>query len=307
MNLNIISKLILFFSLSFIIILNELLIKLNNNPKNSLNILKKQCYITFENNGAKIIHLIITRFMIEFYEWNGFPKNLYNRNYINNGIRVMKKYLLPSLDSQSCKNFIWILMIGEKINKTKVESLINFHYSFEYKILYQKSVDDFIKKITENYDVLITTRIDYDDQIYYDAVNDVRKAINIDKPMILFGYNRGVYYYEYNKKYYEFERTFKNDGVMSIFASLITTLKKVNDTYTIYSLGDHTVFRKTLLNQYKSYGIKTLDYEPSIFDSGTPKFIYVRQKFSGSNTDYYYIPEHLKEVKINLSNFFGKF
>jgi len=128
MNLNIISKLILFFSLSFIIILNELLIKLNNNPKNSLNILKKQCYITFENNGAKIIHLIITRFMIEFYEWNGFPKNLYNRNYINNGIRVMKKYLLPSLDSQSCKNFIWILMIGEKINKTKVESLINFHY-----------------------------------------------------------------------------------------------------------------------------------------------------------------------------------
>ena len=41
----------------------------------------------------------------------------------------------------------------------------------------------YIRNISKGYHILITTRIDYDDQIYYDAVNDVRKAININKPI----------------------------------------------------------------------------------------------------------------------------
>ena len=62
----------------------------------------------------------------------------------------------------------------------------------------------YIRNRTKGYDVLITTRIDYDDEIYYDAVNDVRKQININKPILLYGYNRGVSFYESNRKYYEF-------------------------------------------------------------------------------------------------------
>ena len=34
--------------------------------------------------------------------------------------------------------------------------------------------------------ILITSRIDYDDRIYYDAVNDVRKAVNIHKPILFY-------------------------------------------------------------------------------------------------------------------------
>ena len=61
---------------------------------------------------------------------------------------------------------------------------------------------------------------------------------------------------------------------MSIFESLILNLKKVNDIYTIYDLGDHSKIRKNLFNKYKTFGIEKLDYEPAIFDSGSAKFIY---------------------------------
>lgn len=274
--------------------------------KNNLFQPDNNCYSSYENNNIKIIHLIITRFMIEFYEVNGFPKKLYLKDYLLNGIRVLKKYLLSSLENQTCKEFIWILMVGDKTNISHVKSMLSFNYSFDCFIVYKNSINRFIKNITKGYDVLISTRIDYDDQIYYDAVNDVRKAVNINKPMVLYGYNRGVYYFEFNKKYYEFYKTFENEGVMSVFASLIVVLNKVNNTYTVYDLGNHMFLRKQILNSYKLYGIKKLNYEPAIFDNGAPKFIYVRQKYSGGNINYKQIPTNLKEVNFSINKFFGK-
>ena len=172
-------------------------------------------------------------------------------------------------------------MLGNKADITHVKSLLNFNNSFEKQVLYENDVKPYIRNRTKGYDVLITTRIDYDDEIYYDAVNDVRKQINIEKPILLYGYNRGVSFYESNGKYYEFNYI-NIEGVWSIFISLITVLNQVNSTYTIYDIGDHSYLRTKILKSYKSFGIKEINYEPTIFDSGEPKFIYVRQKFSGS-------------------------
>ena len=132
----------------------------------------------------------------------------------------MKKYLFPSLENQNCKNFIWVLKVGDKANITHVKSLLNLNHSFETKIIYEKDIKDYIKNISKGFDILITTRMDYDDKIYYDAVNDVRKDVNIKKPMILYGYNKGLYYFEENNKYYEFDRNDTKKGIMSIFASI---------------------------------------------------------------------------------------
>ena len=195
----------------------------------------------------------------------------------------MKKYLLPSLENQSCKDFIWIIMIGDKANITQVKSILNFNCSFLYKIIYKKDLNNYLKKSSKGFDVLITTRIDYDDKIYYDSVNDVRKAVNLDKPIILHGYNRGVYYYESIGKFYNHYRN--NIGAMSIFLSLITVLKKINTTITIYDIGPHNIVEKYLMKRYKSYGIKELNYNPTVYDSGSYKYVWVRQKFSGTYND----------------------
>ena len=179
----------------------------------------------------------------------------------------MKKYLLPSLENQSCKDFIWILLIGNKANRAFLSSLFNFNNSFQWYIIFIKDIKNILRNITKGFDILITTRIDYDDRIYYDAVNDVRKVININKPMLFHGYNRGLYFFELDNKYYDFEFKSKN-GAFSIFESLIIVLNKANDTCTIYDFGHHSSVRKNLLKKYKSYRIKKIDYEPTIFDSG---------------------------------------
>lgn len=261
----------------------------------------KNCYISIFN--IRVIHLIITRFLIDVYS-HRFPKKNYTKEYISNAFRVLEKYLLPSLENQSCKDFTFILILGNKNNITYIKSLLNFNNSFNLKVIYQKDINNYVKNITKGFDVLITTRIDYEDIIYYDAVNDVRKAINIHKPILLYGYNRGIYYFELKRQYYDFYRNYRGQGCMSIFASLIIDLKLVNDTYIIYDLKSHVLIRKKIIEKYQSYGIKKLDYEPAIFDSGDPKFAWVRHQYNGGWVGK--INETLKIKNFDLSKFYKK-
>jgi hypothetical protein len=270
-----------------------------------INISYKKCYLSLDSSKIRIIHLILTRFLIEFYT-KSFTKKMYKKDYIINGIRVLKKYLFPSLENQSCKNFIWILILGNKADISYVKSALNLkNNSFQSKIIYEKEFKNYIKKVSSGFEVLITTRIDYDDRIYYDAVNDVRKAVNINRPMTLYGYNRGVFYFETEDIYYDTYNNWGNKGANSIFLSLILVLNKVNDTYTIYDLKEHFLTRHILLNNYKSYGIKILNYEPAIFDNGDPKFVKVKQNYSGTFNSILN-KKRLKINKFNLNKFYGK-
>ena len=237
-------------------------------------------------------------------EWkNGFSKKIYKKEYIQNGIRVMKKYLFPSLQSQICKDFIWMLKVGDKANITHIKSLLNLSLPFKSVIIYKKDYKNFIRNIYKNVDFLITTRIDYDDRIYWNAVNDVRKVVNISRPMLLYGYNRGFIYFENLNIYTEFYSDFKGYGTGSVFASLIITTNKVNDSYVIYDIAPHNLLRKTLLKNFKKYGLKKLDYEPSIFEKKIPKFVWVRQRFSGTFKGHNK-PE-TKTVNFDLGKFYG--
>ena len=268
-----------------------------------------KCYLSPAyqgNTSLKIMHLIITRFMIEFWPFDDFKNRIYKNDYIINGIRVMKKYLLPSLENQSCQDFIWILKIGDKANITYIKSLLNFTTIFRKDVIYEKDIRNYTRLITKSYDVLITSRIDYDDRIYYDAVNDVRKLVNVNRPMMLYGYNRGLYYFESDNKYYELIEDFNQQGVMSVFVSLIVILNKVNDTYNIFDLGTHILVRARLKENYRSFGINELNYEPSLFEKGDMKFIWVRQNYSGIFNYSMSIKKTLKEYNLNLSKFYGK-
>ena len=60
--------------------------------------------------------------------------------------------------------------------------------------------------------------------------------------------------------------------------------------------------RKTLLESYKKFGIKLLDYEPAIFDSGTEKFVWVRHNYSGQYQFSEKIKKYLKEYNFDLYN-----
>ena len=276
----------------------------NNIVENKINITNNACFHSFINSKIKIVHLIISRFVMEIL--NEFKDKIYTDEYIKNGIRVMKKYLFQSLENQKCKDFTFIVLLGNKANITYIRSLFNFNVSFKYMIIYEKGLKKYIKKVTNGSDILITTRIDYDDQIYYDGVNDVRKAIDINKPLLLYGYNRGVYYFESNNKYYEFYRTYNHEGAMSIFVSLIISLKKVKKIISVYDLGGHTRIKKFLQRHYNKFVTGQISYELAIFENAKPKFIWVRQNYSGTYNIYKNYIKKLKQVSFNLDKFYGK-
>ena len=110
------------------------------NQNNSNN----KCYGYIDNKNITVIHLIITRFLIEFPTNSEYSVNIKKKEYLLNGIRVLKKYLLPSLESQSCKNFIWLLILGNNLNINYIKSMINFNYSFEFNVIYKKNLIEYI-------------------------------------------------------------------------------------------------------------------------------------------------------------------
>ena len=103
--------------------------------------------------------------------------------------------------------------------------------------------------------------------------NDIRKQINSNKPLMLYGYNRGFQYYEINNKHYELSKDYKKASVMNLFISLIVDLKKVNDTIYITDLGLHILIRNKLLKIAKSFGVKNITYESAVFDNGDIKVV----------------------------------
>ena len=304
---------------SFLFFIILLLLFINNSNKTAKfnlsddQILKQKsvenfdkCYIPLDFSNIKLIHIIITRFLIEFNADAEFKNNLYGEKYIRNGFRVMSKYLITSLENQSCKDFIWILMLGNKANIEYVRSIMKFNCTFNYRIVYLKDLKNYVNKLSYGFDILITTRIDYDDIIYYDAVNDIRKAINLKKPILLHGYNRGIYYFESNNKFYENYRKNETNGALGLFLSLIVVLNKINTTITIYEIGAHTHVRYNLLKKYKHFGLKKLNYEQSVFDSGSYKYIYIRQNYSISYNITKDLMNQMPLKNFNFNQFFGK-
>ena len=73
-------------------IISQILIKYRK-KNDSLDI----CYVPPEYSNLKIIHLVITRYMVEHHRLKNFSKIIYKIDYILNGIRVLKKYLIKRL------------------------------------------------------------------------------------------------------------------------------------------------------------------------------------------------------------------
>ena len=58
-----------------------------------------------------------------------------------------------------------------------------------------------------------------------------------------------------------------------------------------------------IILKYKKFVLQKLDYEPAIFENGEPKFVWVRQHFSG--TYYNRKKPKKKAVYFDLNKFYG--
>ena len=131
-------------------------------------------------------HYIITRFNLRAKEWQ-FTKNstkVLDENWLENRFELFEKYCLPSLLSQTNKNFEWVIYFDTEtpaFYKDKIEAyrqkLPNLVPVFvENMELFLPSIQAHIKNNNQEY--VITTRLDNDDCVSKYFVDEIQKNFN---------------------------------------------------------------------------------------------------------------------------------
>ena len=131
-------------------------------------------------------HYIITRFNLRAKEWQ-FTKNstkVLDENWLKNRFELFEKYCLPSLLSQTNKNFEWVIYFDTEtpaFYKDKIEvyrqKLPNLIPVFvENMELFLPSIQVHIKNNNQEY--VITTRLDNDDCVSKYFVDEIQKNFN---------------------------------------------------------------------------------------------------------------------------------
>ena len=223
--------------------------------------------------------------LIRFYCLEMMPKNkLFDENLLNKGIDIFTKFTLKSLENQSNKNFEIIIIIHNEINSNhpSIKKLLKLKTILKLKILKLKELQSYINNNSKNINYLITTRIDHDDLIYKDAVEEIQNKCNKNIPLYYNGYNKLITMIGNDiKNCYKFYPNYKGLGSISIFQSLIVNKIKINKLYNIYDLGNHANQKMKFIDIYKK---NNLEYKEIFFNINHIEdcCIYIKHKFNHS-------------------------
>ena len=274
---------------------------------------KQKCEDNYEKQNQSIKHYILVR----FYCLNMMDKEkLFDKKILDNGVKVFEKYTLKSLENQSNQNFEIIINIHNEIdlNHESIQKLFKIKSNLKINIVRYKDVNSFIENNLKNEKFLITTRIDHDDLIYNNAVQEIQSKCNKDIPLYYNGYDRFITMI--NDDYintYKFYPEYHGNGSVSIFQSLIVNLEKINKVYNIYELKTHTLQKKPFMKLYELHNFK---YKEEYFNINHLEdcCIYIKHWFnlSVSSIPSYENRWHRTSIKVNQSkkwfiNRFGNF
>lgn len=134
-------------------------------------------------------HFVITLFNLRLY-WKGREKQLSSidtatdKAYLDNGFNRFEKYAVPSIENQSCKNFIWLVLFSKDTPMEYVEKVCvgDCQYLVPLFLTDEESHnfrDYLVNYIGENYsfDEWITTRLDNDDAVSVDFVSEIQDCV----------------------------------------------------------------------------------------------------------------------------------
>ena len=123
------------------------------------------------NDSHKIHHLFFTRFNIQYEVGDTIG---ICPSWLDERLRLFETYCLPSIQNQTCTNFIWIIIGDSRTSieyKKRIESYKSIlpqicvvwtpYQNDGYHSLYRKLGQEF----ASGYDTLITTRLDSDDAL----------------------------------------------------------------------------------------------------------------------------------------------
>ena len=230
-------------------------------------------------------HFIITRFFSEsFGKSKQEMLDMLDNNTLLDGFSLLQNHFIKTLNNQTCKNFEIIILIYNMIPLEKVDFLKNISSDVKVTVLHSKELDDYIYKYYVDNDIIITTRLDYDDFIHKDCVRDLQERAANTKCFKVYGLNNGCSMddseicYLHHPKYVDL-----GNGFFSCFESLVTNTQTYKMPINIYKLGVHSNICKTMHEKYADFGLASVDDLEIECDSDTrTKYIWYRHDKSVS-------------------------
>ena len=130
----------------------------------------------------RFVHFIITQFNLRNFplsDAEGYENWI---KWTRNRIDLFRKFCLPSMINQTCKDFTWLLFFDSEtppefdgfIESLKSHKFIEICRSYGINDFYAGYFDEINKRLTENAGWIITTRIDNDDVLHRDAVKTIQ-------------------------------------------------------------------------------------------------------------------------------------
>lgn len=198
-------------------------------------------------------HFVVTLFNLQLWDKDKQDKSTRTEDYLNKRFKLFELYCLPSLASQSCKDFIWLCLFDnntpikykERINTyTKICPQFTACYltKEDAKILFSSESqleNPLVKYITpylnNDIDYIITTNIDNDDVFLCDAVQCIQKSFIEHQCSGIYSMNLGMQFFP------RYNAILKMKYPHNHFLTLVESTKYNFYTITHYS---HTKARK---------------------------------------------------------------
>ena len=246
---------------------------------------------------------------IQFFNWQSpkYPYDVLDVSFLSTQLPLAKN-ILRSLENQTNKNFELCFCVNDKVfNDTKYDfifSTLRDATTLPIKFIKSSERARLIREAFNKYDFVIQTRMDFDDFVYKDAVEDAQSKINECDDLLVYGYCQG-YKYLYGELYTH-RNLWRGIGHLGIFQSLIlksSFAKNVGDFCLANFYHDKFI---TMLKEYLEK--KNIEYANRMFKQNTTTnaYIYFRHEFSQDqwrffNTGQFKIPQQKPLTTANIT------
>lgn len=179
----------------------------------------------------RIKHIVIVRLGLK---WRYKELNQKWEDWLENSVYLMDKYCRPSLKNQTVKDFDILTLVDKSVNKygniLDNEKILKFDSESDLTTIWEgnenglmiKTINEYISKNYKDYTYILLTRLDRDDVIRFDFLENVRKNINGNKEQYIDSNN--IVHFK-NDKFYKCDK-YINGRMVSPFVS---TLEKIEN------------------------------------------------------------------------------
>ncbi|MFZ4672426.1 MAG: glycosyltransferase [Flavobacterium sp.] len=133
-------------------------------------------------------HYLITRFNLRADYWDVTKNNeqLLTDEWMNNRMWLFENFCFPSVVGQTNQNFEWLLYFDtntKEVYQNRIQELVANQPNFKVFFVdampsFMPELHNYITNESKDKPYLITTRIDNDDSIHIDFINEVQKQFN---------------------------------------------------------------------------------------------------------------------------------